>query len=107
MSKFFGVCLALAFVVASGLSSTPSVAKVGAVCGGFAGLACGKGEFCQHPPGTCFIPDLQGTCARVPSQCLMIYLPVCGCNGKTYGNDCVRMRAKVSKAHDGKCWETR
>jgi Kazal-type serine protease inhibitor domain len=59
------------------------------------------------PAGTCFIPDMQGTCAKVPGICSMIYLPVCGCNGKTYANACLRMHAKVSKAHDGKCWETK
>ena len=107
MSKFWGLCLALAFVPAAALPVTPSVAKVGAACGGFPGLACGRGEFCQHPPGTCFIPDMQGTCAKVPGICSMIYLPVCGCNGKTYANACLRMHAKVSKAHDGKCWETK
>jgi hypothetical protein len=26
-----------------------------------------------------------------------------GCDGKTYGNDCERERAMVSKIHNGKC----
>jgi hypothetical protein len=33
-----------------------------------------------------------------------IVAPVCGCNNKTYGNDCLRQHAKVSKSHDGKCF---
>jgi hypothetical protein len=46
---------------------------------------------------------MQGTCVRAPDVCAQIFLPVCGCNGKTYGNDCQRRAAKVSKAHDGAC----
>jgi hypothetical protein len=30
-------------------------------------------------------------------------MPVCGCAGKTYGNDCERRRAKAQKSHDGGC----
>ena len=29
--------------------------------------------------------------------------PRCGCDGKTYGNDCARQAAGVSKRSDGKC----
>lgn len=110
MRKMLGIGVGLAVVIV-GLSSAPSFAVVGAKCGGFAPIACGPHEFCEHPPGTCFVPDLEGTCAHVPFVCPLakkasIVLPVCGCNGKTYGNDCERERAKVSKAHDGACLES-
>ncbi|CKZ53393.1 Kazal-type serine protease inhibitor domain [Mycobacterium tuberculosis] len=29
--------------------------------------------------------------------------PVCGCNGKTYANDCERQRVKVQLDHVGAC----
>jgi hypothetical protein len=109
MRKFLGLCAALAFALVIGLSSGAS-AKVGAKCGGFPGLKCGLHEFCEKPPGTCGIIDMQGTCVRVPVVCpfakkeAAVILPVCGCNMKTYGNDCLRQHAKVSKAHDGKCY---
>ena len=32
-----------------------------------------------------------------------VIFPVCGCNDVTYGNDCERMMARVSKSHNGKC----
>jgi len=92
------IALGLALLATAGAS-----AKVGETCGGFIGnVLCGKGEFCQHAPGQChsFLP---GSCAAKPRFCHKIYRPVCGCNGKTYANDCVRMSAGVSKLHDGKC----
>lgn len=72
-------------------------------CGGFAGTPCGKGQFCELPAGLCDAADLQGDCLPVPEVCLAIFDPVCGCDGKTYSNDCYRQAAQVQKDHDGEC----
>jgi len=77
------------------------------VCGGIIGAPCPKGMFCEHPAGTCDIVDNQGTCVPIPDACLAVFDPVCGCDGKTYSNDCVRRAAQVQKAHDGACLEER
>ena len=47
--------------------------------------------------------DIGGRCMKVRRVCGRIYRPVCGCNGKTYGNDCERQVAMVSKNHNGAC----
>jgi hypothetical protein len=86
-------------------TSSPAVAAggVGARCGGFAGLPCAKGLWCQMPTNTCNIADGFGRCARKPQFCTRIFKPVCGCNGRTYSNDCVRQTAMVNKRHNGAC----
>ena len=75
----------------------------GKQCGTIVGIQCDAGLFCQKKPGQCSVIDAAGTCVRVPKICNKILRPVCGCDGKTYPNDCVRQTASVSKAHDGKC----
>lgn len=104
MSRFAAIALGLS--LAATVVSTPGLAKVGEVCGGLLPPQCGPHEFCQKPPGTCLVPWLPGTCTFGPGLCSKIYLPVCGCDGKTYSNDCHRLAAGVSLAHPGKCFET-
>ena len=91
--------LALMIVVPNGAQA----AGLGKTCGGFLGLQCDGRLFCQFKAGTCGFFDMTGTCTKRPRFCSHIFRPVCGCDGKTYGNDCTRQAAGVSKRSDGKC----
>lgn len=79
----------------------------GDACGGFPGVACPSGYFCDWELGDmCGGADQQGTCQPIPDVCNDIYDPVCGCDNMTYSNGCDANAAGISVATEGECPKT-
>jgi hypothetical protein len=103
MRLHFGRLVA-ALIVVSGIasgsawaaSSTPNTANLDEACGGPDHIACNSALYCQLPAGQCSAPDTAGTCVKAPDFCMRVSRPVCGCNGKTYQNECDARHAKVA-----------
>lgn len=77
---------------------------VTAACGGIAGLQCEASQWCDYPAdAACGAADQQGTCRARPEACAKIHDPVCGCDGRSYGNACEANAAGTAVLRRGEC----
>jgi hypothetical protein len=73
-------------------------------CGTRGGVQCGADQFCNFAPDAdCGATDRGGVCQDKTQACTQIYMPVCGCDNRTYSSDCNAHSAGISVKREGMC----
>jgi len=63
---------------------------------------CAEGLYCAYR-SQCGATDSGGVCTKKPKACTREYMPVCGCDNRTYPNKCEAAHAGASVAATGEC----
>lgn len=99
------VAFGLSLLASLGMARTAAAGtpQAGQTCGGIGALKCPADQACQYPVGKCNVADLAGTCVPVPAECPKTGPKVCGCDDKTYNNECELLKAGAKEAKKGAC----
>ena len=107
MNRYIGCCtFALLLFISVGCNSPsdqPPAQPTASACGTIRGLTCPDNQYCDFGVGQCKVADAAGVCKKKPDFCTREFNPVCGCDGRTYGNSCDAASSGVSIDYPGEC----
>jgi hypothetical protein len=101
-----GLAAAVPFLIVFAVtlaSPRARAANLDEACGGPDAVTCNSALWCRKAAGQCSVADAAGTCEKAPDFCMRVSRPVCGCNGKTYPNECEARHSKMQIDHTGAC----
>jgi hypothetical protein len=81
----------------------------GGPCGGPNAVECPAGQFCNYDTTAggqgCPLktPNASGVCHTMPTVCPSEYVPLCGCDQRSYGTLCNAHQNGQATLHEGEC----